>query len=76
MYKSIGDNTKVCNLSHEVVVSHYTINRVEQELKKEGKPPAYKGFTKQEVIPDWLTELKKRVLQSYSGTFHFRIEGG
>ena len=76
MYMSIGDNTKVCNPSHEVVVKHCTINQVEQELKKEGKLPSFKGFTEQEVIPDWLAELRKRVLQSYSGTFHFRIEGG
>ena len=76
MYMSIGDNTTVCNPSHEVVVKHCTINQVEQELLKEGKPPGYKGFTKQEVIPDWPSELRKRVLQSYSGTFHFRIEGG
>ena len=53
-----------------------TINQVEQELKKEGKLPSFKGSGLQEVIPDWLMKSKKRELQSCSGMFRKRIEGG
>ena len=34
---------------------HYQPGRT--RLKKEGKPPSFKGFTRQEVIPDWPAEL-------------------
>ena len=45
-------------------------------LRKEGKPPSFKGSGLQEVIPDWLMKSKKRELQSCSGMFRKRIEGG
>ena len=68
-YKSLHLFTRSCGQ-----LLHKQPRRI--ELKKEGKPPAFKRFKEQEVIPDWLPELRKRVLQSCSGTFHFRIEGG
>ena len=76
MYKSIGDNTRSLQPFTPSCGQplHKQAGRI--RLKKEGKPPSFKGFIKQEVIPDWLTKLQKRNLQSGSGTFHFRIEGG
>ena len=42
---------------------------MKQELRKEGKPPGFKRSGEQEVLPDWLQNLRKRKLQSYFGMF-------
>ena len=61
-YKSLHLFTRSCGQ-----LLHKQPRRI--ELKKEGKPPSFKGSGEQEVIPDWPKNLQKRKLQSYFGMF-------